>query len=546
MPPFLRRSCLTPCRSRPPSWSPARVRLLSSPAATTAAVAFLLPRCPPVLPKTLPSLRATPRFLLSRSFHTSRCARDLAATPEYTVAIVGSGPGGFYTAQKLLKDLPDVRIDVYEALPVPFGLIRFGVAPDHPEVKNVVHKFDALAQDPRLRLICNVRIDTDLTVDELRSSYDAVILAYGASADKELGVANERNMPNVLSARAFVGWYNALPEYKDLDPDLESSDTAVVIGQGNVALDVARVLLAPLEDLAKTDIAEHALEKLRGSKIRHVYLLGRRGPLQISFTAKELREMLVMPGLKLEIDPSVITNEVAAASDYPPNRARTRLMDLVLQAASATPSVPPTRTWSLLFNASPTELLSDPSDPSRLVGLRYEKTRLEGPPDAARAVPTGEFAVIPCGLLLRSIGYKSLPISGVPFDSKRNVVPNKKGKVLDDEGEPIPGLYASGWVKRGPVGVIATSMYDASETATSILSDIRCGDLGPGGESGTRGYAVMSQLLRERGVEPVLYEDWLAIDSAERKLGELRGKPREKLASLEEMLEVVRKGRSER
>uniref|UniRef100_A0A8C3WDC5 NADPH:adrenodoxin oxidoreductase, mitochondrial n=1 Tax=Catagonus wagneri TaxID=51154 RepID=A0A8C3WDC5_9CETA len=433
--------------------------------------------------------------------------RQQFSTQEQTpqICVVGSGPAGFYTAQHLLKHHPRAHVDIYEKQLVPFGLVRFGVAPDHPEVKNVINTFTQTARSDRCAFLGNVLVGRDVTVPELREAYHAVVLSYGAEGHQALGIPGEE-LPGVVSARAFVGWYNGLPENQGLAPDL-SCDTAVVLGQGNVALDVARILLTPPEHLEKTDITEAALGALRQSRVKTVWIVGRRGPLQVAFTIK-------VP------------------------RPRKRLMELLLRTAAEKPGpeeaarrASASRAWGLRFFRSPQQVLPSP-DGRRAAGIRLAVTRLEGVGEATRAVPTGDLEDLPCGLVLSSIGYKSRPIDpSVPFDLKLGVIPNTEGRVVD-----MPGLYCSGWVKRGPTGVITTTMTDSFLTGQMLLQDLKAGLL----PSGPRpGYAAIQALLSSRGVWPVSFSDWEKLDAEEVSRGQGAGKPREKLLDPQEMLRLL-------
>ncbi|OZJ02810.1 hypothetical protein BZG36_04272 [Bifiguratus adelaidae] len=349
------------------------------------------------------------------------------------LAVIGSGPAGFYTASRVLKDVEDVQVDMYEALPVPHGLVRFGVAPDHPEVK---HKFDEVATDPRFGFIGNATIGKDFTLEDLKSHYDGIVLAYGASEDRRLGIENE-DTPGVFSARAFVGWYNGLPIHRDLEPDLTRTDTAVIIGQGNVALDIGRILLSPVDMLRKTDITEYALEALSKSRIKRVHIVGRRGPLQVAFTAKELREMMTLPDVGFDTDYELLSSQLAAGSDLMSrNRALKRLMG-ILEKGSKTPFDTASKSWSLQFLRSPTKIHSGPD--GRVSGITYELNQLQGPPEKAKAVGTGQFEDQACGLVFRSIGYKSIALEGLPFNQQSGTVPNEYGKVGD--GDHVKGTY---------------------------------------------------------------------------------------------------------
>ncbi|KYO31118.1 NADPH:adrenodoxin oxidoreductase, mitochondrial isoform A [Alligator mississippiensis] len=450
------------------------------------------------------------------------------------ICIVGSGPAGFYTAQHLLKHHKLARVDVYEKLPVPFGLVRFGVAPDHPEVKNVINTFTQTAQSDRCFYYGNVAVGKDVTVEELQQAYHAVVLSYGAEDNRILGIPGE-NLSGVYSARALVGWYNGLPENRDLKPDL-SSKTALVLGQGNVALDVARILLTPL-DLLQTDITEGSLAAIASSKVKRVWLVGRRGPLQVAFTIKELREMVNLPGARPILDPADFTGLRDAIKDVP--RPRKRLTELMIKTALEKPGekeakiwASATREWGLKFLRSPLEILPT-ADGKRARGIRMAVTRLEGSGESATAVPTGEVEELECGLILSSIGYRSLPLGpSVPFDPKHGIIPNHLGRV-----QGVPGLYCSGWVKRGPTGVIITTMNDSFDTAQSVLEDLQAGMLNV---SNTKeGFESVRSILHSRGVHPVSFSDWEKIDAAEVARGRLAGKPREKIVDPQEMLQLI-------
>ncbi|XP_066876906.1 NADPH:adrenodoxin oxidoreductase, mitochondrial isoform X8 [Kogia breviceps] len=436
----------------------------------------------------------------NRGLCGERGFRQQFSTQEQTpqICVVGSGPAGFYTAQHLLKHHSRAHVDIYEKQLVPFGLVRFGVAPDHPEVKNVINTFTRTAQSDRCAFHGNVVVGRDVTVQELRDAYHAVVLSYGAEDNQALEIPGEE-LPGVFSARAFVGWYNGLPENRALAPDL-SCDTAVVVGQGNVALDVARILLTPPEHL------------------------------------EELREMIQLPGTRPILDPADFLGLQDRIKEVP--RPRKRLMELLLRAATEEPEVAEvarrasaSRAWGLRFFRSPQQVLPSP-DGRRVAGIRLAVTRLEGVGEATRAVPTGDVEDLPCGLVLSSIGYKSRPIDpSVPFDPKLGVIPNVEGRVVD-----VPGLYCSGWVKRGPTGVITTTMTDSFVTGQILLQDLKAGLL----PSGPRpGYAAVKALLGSRGVWPVSFSDWEKLDAEEVSQGQGAGKPREKLLDPQEMLRLL-------
>ncbi|RUS79817.1 hypothetical protein EGW08_012416 [Elysia chlorotica] len=352
------------------------------------------------------------------------------------VAIVGSGPAGYYTAQKLLKGHPDVVVDIYEKLPVPFGLVRFGVAPDHPEVKNVINTFTNTAQNDRCNFFGNVELGKDLALKDLRDAYTAVVLCYGAAEDRVLGIPGE-DLPNVLSARSFVGWYNGLPQDAQLPVNLDC-EAAVVLGHGNVALDVARILLTPTSILEKTDISEHALEALRRSSVKRVHIVGRRGPLQAAFTIKELREMTRLPDTRTVIQRADVDGIDKCLKDLP--RPRRRLTELIYKSAVSPDETEvktwkeASREWRLVFHRSPLQVLQDSN--GQVKGIELAVNRLEGDSlQNQRAVATGDREVIECGLVLRSIGYRGLPLSdNLPFNSSRGVFENENSRIKNEKG----------------------------------------------------------------------------------------------------------------
>ncbi|XP_068161328.1 NADPH:adrenodoxin oxidoreductase, mitochondrial isoform X2 [Antennarius striatus] len=431
----------------------------------------------------------------------------------------------------------DVQVDIYERLPVPFGLVRFGVAPDHPEVKNVINAFTQTAKHSRCSFYGNVNVGKDVSVSELQQAYHAVVLSYGAEGNRRMGVPGE-DLAGVHSAKDFVGWYNGMPTCRELSPDL-SCETAVILGQGNVALDVARILLSPIDILKKTDITQPALEALGESRVRRVLIVGRRGPMQVACTIKELREMVNLPNTRPEMVAADFEGVSEAVKGLP--RPRKRLTELLLKVALEVPGDEEqqrrnkaSHSWSFRFFRSPIEILANPEN-NRTAGIRLAVNRLEGSGEGARAVLTGEVEDLPCGLVISSIGYKSLPIDlTVPFDSCKAIVPNSMGRV-----HQAAGLYCSGWLKTGPTGVIATTMNNSFDTARSVMEDIDSGTLDVStAKAGSQG---LSRLLEKRGVKPVLFSDWEKIDSVEKSRGEVPGKPREKLLTVEEMLQVARK-----
>ncbi|XP_020088647.1 NADPH:adrenodoxin oxidoreductase, mitochondrial isoform X2 [Ananas comosus] len=378
--------------------------------------------------------------------------------------------------------------------------------------------------------------------------YDVVVLAYGAESDRSLGVPGE-DLRGIHSAREFVWWYNGHPDYCDMSPDLKSTDTAVVLGQGNVALDVARILLRPTSELETTDIADHALASLRESNIRKVYLVGRRGPVQAACTAKELREILGMRNLRVHVQEADLVTAPVDEEELKKNRIQRRVYELFSKAATSPRELDGVddRDLHFMFFRKPDRFF--PSElSSRVGGVRLEKTCLKenGASGKQVAVGTGEFEDIKCGLVLKSIGYKSLPVDGLPFDERRGVVPNVKGKVLSsDQPEKAiveQGLYVAGWLKRGPTGIIATNLYCAEETVASIMEDVKNGLVIPNSGSPKAGREGLLQSLQDRNIPFVQLNGWARIDSKERMLGQFKNKPREKITTWDELLRVATNG----
>lgn len=469
------------------------------------------------------------RLVLQKS-----CNRNLSTSSDNVphVCIVGSGPAGFYTAQQILKGHPAAKVDILEKLPVPFGLVRFGVAPDHPEVKNVIHTFTNTARNERCTFLGNVEVGKDVSIEELLGAYTAVVLAYGAEDDRTLAIKGEKN-PNVISARSFVGWFNGLPQDRDLNVDLDTEDV-VILGQGNVALDVARILLTPISVLKKTDISQHALDALSRSRVRKVYLVGRRGPLQVAFTIKELREMIKLPDCRPVIHKDDVKDLNKVIEDLP--RPRKRLTDL-LYKTSMEPSdtdlqlwAQSSKEWELRFRLTPAEVIETEG---KVTGVKFYVNELQGDDLVNKiAKATTEKEDIKCGLVFRSIGYKSIPIDPcLPFDERKGIIPNKKGRVEDRSG-----LYCSGWVSTGPVGVILNTMTWGFETGKVILKDIEDGALSSEGKQGNQ---IIKERMLSKGKQLVTFSEWDKIDLEEMKRGAEVGKPREKIIQISEMLKVA-------
>ena len=459
-------------------------------------------------------------------------------TPEHPlrVAIVGSGPAGFYAAEHLLKrDDVAVEVDMFDRLPTPFGLVRAGVAPDHPKIKSVIRVYEKTAAREGFRFFGNVEVGRDVTVPELSERYHAAVYAYGTATDRQLGIPGE-DLPGSHPATRFVAWYNAHPDFADHDFDL-TCERAVVIGNGNVAADVARMLALPRDELDTTDTADHAIDPLADSAVREIVVLGRRGPAQAAFTNPEVRELGEMTIADVIVDPSdveldPVSREFVDSEECEPTNRRN--VEIFTEFSQREPEGKQKRIV-LRFLRSPVEIRGDGRVESIVLAVN-ELYRDES--GAIRARDTGEREELECGLVLRSIGYAGMPLEGLPFDERRAVIANETGRVMDEGGEQMPGQYVVGWIKRGPSGVIGTNKKDAQETVDHIFADLEAGvvpDRGPV-EPG------IEELLAERRPDAVSYQGWQAIDEAEQERGRPHGRPRIKFCSIAEMLEAARAG----
>jgi len=452
------------------------------------------------------------------------------------VAVVGSGPAAFYAAGHLLaSDDPLVEVDLIERLPTPWGLVRLGVAPDHPQLKSVSRAFEKIAQRPRFRFLGNVEVGRDVTHEELAERYDGVIYAVGSQTDRRLGIPGE-DLPGSWAATELVAWYNGHPDYQELEFDL-SVERVVVVGNGNVALDVARMLALTEEELAPTDATDRAIDAIVGSRLREIVVLGRRGPVQASWTSTELQEMGELAGADVVVDPAELELEAESEAELAASsNIVQRNMEILRDFAGRTPEGKP-RVVRFRFRVSPVEIVGD----ERVEAVEIVRNRLEADSSGrVVAVPTDEREIIPCGLVFRSVGYHGVPLPGVPYDERTGTIPNDGGRVLGPDGRPIPGLYCAGWIKRGPTGVIGTNKKDATETVDLLLEDARAGALP------ARGDGTIDDLLAEREVEVVQYAGWEAIDILERGRGEPLGRPRVKLCTWDELLAAAVPGRSPR
>ena len=453
------------------------------------------------------------------------------------VAIVGSGPSGFYAAGHLLKSKshPDlnVQVDVYDRLPTPWGLVRGGVAPDHPNIKAVSRVYEKTAAHPEFRFFGNVEYGTQLTHDDLHARYHAIIYAVGAQTDRRMGIPGE-DLPGSWAATEFVAWYNGHPDYCDLEFDL-SSERAVVVGNGNVAADVARMLALTREELAQTDVADHALDVLAESAIREIVVLGRRGPAQAAFTNPELLELGEMTDADVFVDPRDIELDPLSRAWLESEAASStqrKNVEILTGYAGRAPEGK-RRRIVLRFLVSPLELLGS----ERVEGIRICRNELRDEGTGLRACSTDTIEELGCGIVFRSIGYRGTPVQGLPFDEAGGTVPHEAGRILDEQGAQLRGDYVVGWIKRGPTGIIGTNKRDSQETVDELFEDLDAGRLN---EPADPSRDSLEELLAERAPDHVTYSGWEAIDAAEKAAGEPHGRPRVKLTRTEELLDAAR------
>jgi len=462
-------------------------------------------------------------------------------TPDHPlrVAIIGSGPAAFYAAEVLLK-APDraVRVDMFDRLPTPYGLVRGGVAPDHQKIKSVIAIYEKIAAHPGYRFFGNVEFGTHVTRGDLERHVHAVLYACGAQTDKRLGIPGE-DLAGSHSATEFVAWYNGHPDFRDRTFDL-SVEHVAVIGVGNVAVDVARILCLTPEELRETDMADYAIEALSQSRVKEVSILGRRGPVQAAFTTVEVKELGELPGADVIVRPEEVALDELSAAELAAARAATRTkVEIVQEFSRRTPTGKPRR-LHIRFMVSPLELVGGAD--GRVTGLRLAKNRLVK--DSAGAVvtePTGETEPMAAGLVFRSVGYRGVALPDVPFDARTGLIPNAKGRVLDpSHGGPLAGHYATGWIKRGPTGVIGNNKADSVETVNVLLEDAAAGALP---EPAMPDPAALEALVRERRPGVVSFADWKRLDAIEVERGQPLGRPRVKLTSVEEMLAALEPAR---
>jgi ferredoxin--NADP+ reductase len=452
------------------------------------------------------------------------------------VAVIGAGPAGFYIAEHLLRraDLV-VDVDMFDRLPTPYGLVRAGVAPDHQKIKAVTAAFDKTAAHPRFRFFGGVELGKHVNVADLSGHYHQIVYTTGAQTDRRMGIPGE-DLPGSHPATEFVAWYNGHPDYRDCQFDL-SQERVAVVGVGNVAVDVARILCRTPEELATTDIADHALEALRRSRVREVYLLGRRGAAQAAFTNPEIKELGELAGADLVVVPEEVELDALSreALEKSGDRAGMKKVEILNAYARRAPAGQ-RRRLVLRFLVSPVAVLDNGI--GAVGGIRLVRNRLVASATGAiQAQPTDQFEELPVGLVFRSVGYRGVPLPGVPFDDKWGVILNEKGRVLDpDSKQPRPGEYAAGWIKRGPSGVIGTNKPDAAETVVAMLEDAAADrTLAPAEPAPD----AAERLVRQRQPDYVAYADWLRLNELEVSRGQAAGRPRVKLTRVDEMLAAL-------
>jgi NADPH-dependent glutamate synthase beta subunit-like oxidoreductase len=439
------------------------------------------------------------------------------------VAIIGSGPSGFYAAEALLQSEHLVEVDVLERLPVPYGLVRHGVAPDHPRLKEVAQTYATIATHPRFSFIGNASFGEHFSIDDLAESYHAVVFATGAAGNRKLGIPGE-DLPGVHGASSFVGWYNGHPDFRDLEIDL-SGESAVIIGQGNVAIDICRILSKSPDELRHTDIASHALDALSESRIREIHLIGRRGPAQARFTTKELREMGQLTACAPFVDPNDLVLNEECESELSDIRAPTRAKNFEVLRTFAGQQDKKSKTCHFHFFLSPREALGE----QKLEELLLETNTLVGPAGRREAVGTGRTVSLKTGLLIRSVGYRGIFLKGIPFDDRNGVIPNMEGRVTIGERSGL-SVYVTGWIKRGPSGIIGTNRADSIATVATLLEDR------PTFSIQTRKTGSAFKALLAQRTHTVSFEGWKSIDRLEKEHGSRLGKPREKFTRIPEML----------
>lgn len=451
------------------------------------------------------------------------------------VAIIGSGPAGFYTVSNFLKhsDL-NVEIDMFDRLPTPFGLVRGGVAPDHQKDKSVTRAYDKSASQPNYRFYGNVEFGRDMTLADLQRFYHQVVFSTGAQVDRALGIPGE-DLIGSHSATDFVAWYNGHPDYAKLDFDLSCEHVAVV-GIGNVAVDVARMLCRTHEELSMTDMANYAIDALKNSSVKTVTMLGRRGPAQAAFTPPEIRELAELTDANVVIAREEAALDPESRLELEASGDKNMLKNVeIVEEISASTGLEKPKQLKIRFLVSPTEILGDEN--GRVRAIRVTKNEIYRTDDGSlRPRSTGETEEIPVGLVFRSVGYRGVALSGIPFNEDWGSLYHDAGRVTNETGEVLPGLYCAGWIKRGPSGVIGTNKTDAQETVASMVADLEAGRVP---DVPSPGVADAAAFVAGAVPKLVAYGDWKAIDGEETRRGESLGRPRVKFTDIGEMLDIL-------
>ncbi len=446
------------------------------------------------------------------------------------VAIVGSGPSGFYALDALLRAKLTLKVDVFDRLPAPFGLVRYGVAPDHPKIKDVIRIYEKMAQDKKFSFFGNVNVGRDVCVSDLQKFYDCIIFACGAENERHLGIPNETYFGS-HTATEFVGWYNGHPEYQNRRFDFSHS-TALIVGMGNVAMDVARILCKTVDELQKTDITSHALEVLSLSRVKEIHVIGRRGPVQAAFTPAVIREFADLADCDVVMDPKYLEINSSSQQELEDIEFPTRKKNFeILRKYSNLKNTGKAKNLIFHFLKSPIAV----EGAGRLEKLVLEQNQLIGKAGHQSVRGLGNLEEIECGIMFRSVGYWGVPIKGLPFDREEGIFPNQAGRLVDN-GKVLLGMYAVGWIKRGATGIIGTNKPDSEETVNNLLADIKNlkGCEYPHQEQ-------FEEFLKQKKIRFVNYQDWEKINAAEIKRGEFVGKPREKFTTISEMLACVGK-----
>ena len=445
------------------------------------------------------------------------------------VAIIGAGASGLYAAGALIKQKEiQASVDIFNSVPAPYGLVRYGVAPDHEKIKAVTKLYDKTLSDPRINYFGNVTFGQNISHTDLTKHYDAIIYAVGASADRNLNIPGE-NLVGSLSATEFVAWYNSHPSFVNLEPNFDIESVAI-IGMGNVAVDVCRILAREPDELASTDIDPEALKLLRQSHIKDIYMIARRGPGQVKFTPKELQELTSLTNVDLIVDSKDLELDPESQASLERDSQTKRNIELLNQIALQQPKGN-SRRLHLKFLLSPKEILGE----KRVTGLMLEQNKLEENQGYLNAVGTGQFTTLDVGMVLRSVGYRGTVLADVPFDEKKGLIPNQAGRLISPINEIILGEYCTGWIKRGPTGLIGTNKPDAVETVNQLLEDV------PKLKSAAQpDRQAVQNLLDTRNIKYFTFTDWQHLDGLEQEQGKLHNRPRVKLSNVEEMYSIIK------